>query len=53
MIKLVFTGKCKDCNQADLYVDKVDMLDGQTEYIVRCDHDGACERMKEMQEGEG
>lgn len=54
MISLVFEGKCKDCNHADLHVDRVDFVDALNKYscayTVRCDHEGACNRMISVME---
>ena len=49
MIELVFTGGCEGCNQADVEVEKIDTFYGESEYLVRCIHENACERIREMQ----
>lgn len=50
MIELVFTGKCENCKHADLRV--VPLWGDTTGNIwgVRCEHDEACERMREMEQ---
>ena len=50
MISLVFEGKCEGCNQADLEVDEIELLDGSARYLVRCNHEGACERMRSIRD---
>lgn len=42
MIEIEFTGMCKDCKNADL---EVHCLMGY-KWIVTCNHNNACERMR-------
>ena len=50
MISLIFEGKCKGCCYADVTVLRHDTFTGESAYIVTCSHEGACERMREIQE---
>lgn len=47
MIGLIFTGKCKDCDSADLFIDCFETGLGETHHTVRCIHNDACERMED------
>ena len=51
MIELNFTGKCKDCECADLKLENISLvsylgLGVKKQWEVRCIHNDACERMK-------
>ena len=46
MIKLVFSGKCEDCTECDLYLESEGY---PKEYEVHCTHEKACERIEEKQ----
>ena len=48
MIGLIFTGKCKDCEHADLDIECYESGLGQMRYEVRCKHDEACNRIEEL-----
>ena len=47
MIELIYTGKCKDCGNADLVIDSYETGLGETHHTVRCIHNDACERMED------
>lgn len=45
MIEIKFTGMCEDCRNADLEVHCLSAATGNR-WIVLCNHNNACERMK-------
>ena len=54
MIEIKMTGKCKDCECADLEVQRLDILsfvvDGDEKlWSIRCIHEDACERMAQAE----
>ena len=54
MIGLQFTGKCKDCEYADLELIDYATSDGGKYWMVRCIHEAACCRMQnKADEAEG
>lgn len=40
MIEIKKTGRCKDCNYADLYLDCIGSYDSL--YLIHCRHENAC-----------
>lgn len=48
MIELIYTGKCKDCEYAELTVDCYEDGLGHMMHDVRCVHDEACNRIEEL-----
>ena len=48
MIELVFTGRCEDCEFADVHVDPV-YFNGALKWVASCGHEHACERMLSLQ----
>lgn len=49
MIELNFTGMCEDCHDADLEVHCLTTLTGNI-WVVTCNHNNACQRMKAKRE---
>ena len=47
-VELRFTGKCKDCDCAELELIEVPAYLGKILWEVQCRHDKACDRMEEL-----
>ena len=49
MIHLEYTGKCENCDCADLKLEYTEYADffNRGEWSVRCIHEDACERMED------
>ena len=54
MIKLVFSGPCKDCPYSDLEIDHLDIGSygsctfRKRDWTVKCIHEDACDRMEQI-----
>ena len=48
MIEIKMSGLCEDCDKADLRIDCTEVSSGletMKYWVIKCIHDGACERM--------
>lgn len=46
MIKIEMDGMCKDCKCAELYLESLGVIGGVA-WIIGCEHQYACEAMRE------